>query len=785
MNDSDTRVAGGARFGPTTSDFNPILLQGVRGAPGIRARINQRAFEYASGMIADVLNQEIVKFRIPPIVQCLPQLNGCIQVYNVYVSRYRNPEQVAVYPAPPNRIGLQVQNVDVGVTANLGGQVVILMPMPLTGIVQANFHRATINLELSIEYGSHGPYLRVLACNARVAYADAYVEYGGIIGDTVNSLLRQRISNRVRRMIPGQICSQLPSIVNEKINSRLADLPRAIAASELFNLLIGALIGGIGGPTPSAQYCQAHCSGNKPINQTKLARAPPAASAVAQASAFVNQRNMAAELAPASQFPRAAHSGRPIITRGPQQRVYQTNQATVLRTVNTSTRPGARTVARSRSRAVPYRNGDQQNVMFVPVTKVKRQVARNYHLTSSNVIPTGGMVRISGRNGYEGGFGPVGAGGGGGFNPRGPRLPPPPPVPGAQPPMTAPSPAELCAKCPVNDTQSDPISILRQLTSSLDMRKLNDLYLSLQLLNIQATPNDFTVDISGEFSPNAQGGTPFGPSPTMFPSTNRNRMAEFIVSDYTINSLFYWLHRRQFLSIRIGPDTPVIGALLKTTCSDDEDVEPTEVELDEEARRRRSLYILEKTLEIQRRGKRQGLEILTDLGICLGDIMPVIREKYPKQKLAIQIRAVRAPSVIFSAGGNVTLDALADADIYINGTNNKVGTVTIALTLVVTVQMRGNRLTGSAQITNLKLTDNTGSLGLQQDGLDNVANIVKEPAQKLLSNALQKGITVNIPSGLGGLPITVNNPEIQIIDHGLYIATDVTISPSLLGVASG
>ncbi|KIH58651.1 hypothetical protein ANCDUO_11138 [Ancylostoma duodenale] len=113
---------------------------------------------------------------------------------------------------------------------------------------------ATIIVELAIERGPQGPYLRVLTCNARIGYADAYVEYGGILGDTFNSLLRQRISSRIRRIVSGQICSRLPSIVNEKINSRLVSLPKAIAASQLFNMLIGALMGGLGGPMPTAQY---------------------------------------------------------------------------------------------------------------------------------------------------------------------------------------------------------------------------------------------------------------------------------------------------------------------------------------------------------------------------------------------------------------------------------------------------------------------------------------------------------------------------------------------------
>ena len=52
----------------------------------------------------------------------------------------------------------------------------------------------------------------------------------------------------------------------------------------------------------------------------------------------------------------------------------------------------------------------------------------------------------------------------------------------------------------------------------------------------------------------------------------------------------------------------------------------------------------------------------------------VCREKYPNQKIAIQVRTVRAPSIVLSQakGGSATLDLIADADIYIDGTNNKV-----------------------------------------------------------------------------------------------------------------
>ncbi|KAK6043723.1 hypothetical protein COOONC_18772 [Cooperia oncophora] len=64
-------------------------------------------------------------------------------IYNLYVSRYRCPQNVVIYPAPPNRIVLSVQNLDIGITGNLGGQIVILLPIALFGIIQINIHQVS------------------------------------------------------------------------------------------------------------------------------------------------------------------------------------------------------------------------------------------------------------------------------------------------------------------------------------------------------------------------------------------------------------------------------------------------------------------------------------------------------------------------------------------------------------------------------------------------------------------------------------------------------------------
>ena len=48
-----------------------------------------------------------------------------------------------------------------------------------------------------------------------------------------------------------------------------------------------------------------------------------------------------------------------------------------------------------------------------------------------------------------------------------------------------------------------------------------------------------------------------------------------------------------------------------------------------------------------------------------------------------------------------------------------------------------------------------------------------------------QGVVLNIPSNVGGLPISIMNPSFRIIEHGLYVASDFTISPSLIGQLAG
>ncbi|VDM69608.1 unnamed protein product [Strongylus vulgaris] len=274
-------------------------------------------------------------------------------------------------------------------------------------------------------------------------------------------------------MIPGRICRQLPSILDERVNSRLASLPQTIGVTQILNLFGEALLG-IGGETPSAQYCETYCRANASI----AASQPPASeTSAALPSAPPASAPVDVSSGQASEVAKAPYKQRHAAGRGTPLHFLKNNKAcaTTLRTSTHSARPVVH-AAPSR-RKMPFRRGGEQE-----------------------------------------------------------------PAPSAP---SEPSPSDLCAKCPgaTGGAEGSMQQFLRLLGNQLDKSKVDDLYLSLQLLNTQASSNDFTIDLNGEFSPNAQGGTPFGAFPISFPSPYDNKMAEIILSDYTINTLLYWLHK--------------------------------------------------------------------------------------------------------------------------------------------------------------------------------------------------------------------------------------------------
>ncbi|CAD5205365.1 unnamed protein product [Bursaphelenchus okinawaensis] len=674
------------------------LAGGIPGGPGIRFRVNKPAFRYAGEMIAPILSNQIRNARIPGIHQCLPQVDGCIRVDNIFISNYQCPERIQIRPAAPNQVLIVVKNANFQVTGNLAGKVTVLAPLALGGQFVATAQGISISVGLTVQRSATGGLnVAISSCHATVGYIGLQIINGGTLGELASSpTFSQKISRAMKKILPPRVCAQLPQILNQQVNSRLGNIPMSIPLTKILEVAGGALKTVLGDDSAPKAECPAECKEGA-SSSSDAGTSSNDAGVEGGSSSDVNSQ-LSASPPPADPPSRGYGSAR----------ASKTHKTRVSR-VTGRVKPRSPRTATQLQR--PLRASPRSSTLSRHVIQAAQTVKRQVDCTPCN-------------------------GGGGG----------------------------------------DTASFLTTFTKSLDMSKLNDLQLSLGLLNTYASSQDFVADLQGEFSPNAVGGTPFSPFPLQFPAPQGPpRMVEGLVSDYTINSLLYWLHQKQFINIRIGPDTPKIGDILKTTCSDDEDegLEDHGVELDDGTGSSTDIALRKV------RAKRQDDDggSLADLGICLGDILPAVREEHPNEKIEIVVKSSEAPTVVLSDGkARVTLKI--DADLYIQSSQEKVGTIAVNLIADVEASTANGRLSGTATIDTLDLKDKEQTLGLTQEALDNLAGLGKDFVEKAINDALSKGISLNIPPGIGGLPVSFQNPDFRIIDHALYVAADLSVDPA-------
>ncbi|CAJ0575128.1 unnamed protein product, partial [Mesorhabditis spiculigera] len=628
-----------------------LVFQKSEANGGIRARINRKAFEDISPIAEQILNSEITKARLPPISQCIPQADGCLQIYNIFVARYKCPTSVKIRPAEPNVIRISVKGLDIGVTSNLGGRFVILMPIQLFGIVQANLFHVS---------------------------------------------LKKRLSKIIRKMAPPKICQQLPQVINEKLSGKLSAIPQSISVGQMVDLFGSALGLEEGGSetTTANQTLESLDAQNYEIEKQAIVRALMAAMDLVDGP----------EKNDLNRLPRA-----------------------------------------SRNSMEPESFGE--------IPKVRR----------SSGLSSGLKRKLRQSDDDD--------------------------------------------DSSSSATPSDPMALLKQFASKLDFKKLDDVSVSLGLVKTEASKCGFAVDLDGEFSQNAVGGTPYTPIRTDFPEQCDSHQAELILSDYSINTLLYNLHQKDFLSVSLGPDTPVIGALLKDCTSDDEDDdedEDNDVQLDDEdededkelkkkkrhvrhhkksakrhTKRSTRRAALLKAVKLQRDRRQIDLSSLSELGFCFG-ALPGIKEKYAGKTLSLTIHTNEVPKLEIT-GGEGKAEVGVDVDIYLNGTQTKIATIVIHMKASVKATLKDGTLKGSLEIDDLKINDKDGSTGFPQDAFDNISSLAKDMLGKVASEALEKGIPVEIPK-IPSLPIEIVNPEAHFIEHGLYIATDITTGPEALGL---
>uniref|UniRef100_A0A0N5AIX7 BPI2 domain-containing protein n=1 Tax=Syphacia muris TaxID=451379 RepID=A0A0N5AIX7_9BILA len=807
------------------------VAQCVQSFAGVRARINQRTFQYLSYIASDVINREITRTAIAPITECLPGplITGCINAYNLYVSRYRPPKSIAIHPSSPNKLVLSIDDLDLGLTGNLGGQINVLLPLSLYGIVQANVYGASLLVEVIIDKSSQCTLcMKVVGCSVKFRYVDICIQNGGLVGDLANGLFRQQINNMVGEKINGKVCSMVSQLVNEKINPKLREVPMSMPLTQLFSLAGNNLI------SSSVQQCSKRrnkCFGTSLLSQMSVLKQQHSGVASTLKSNRINDKavkgtvtvnstaidpeqkrseldniNRLSELltdgdadvtdtAPQAHLasdlknlttliPNIRHPNRDD-QKVAQAVIGNTYKATVIdkdthskekrRRLKRAMAQSPTTLRKVKSTAVDsdtaikipsrskfrqqlhnataarlhaaskHSHNSQRTFVVSAVTTKQTPVITHPDHRSSLVQQHGATVML--------------------LNPTNQKQADSTKIPlivndkavidvkksivmsgtarkrkkarvHACPTVCASGKANAlsdeenpCAGCPGADSVSDPMSVIVEILKSIDVSKLCNIVMNMELLSTYSSCCDYSAAFSGAFSVCGQL-PPICPAPYNFPpNPDTNAMVELLISEYTINSLLYQLYRSGALSGVVGPQTPKAGEFLRTTCS--------------------SGSKLTKMLS--------GGD-LDDLSICLGDILPTFSERYPKKSVSLRIYANSQPLVLlisrdalsvpincnFPGCGTIRLDVGVDfclSTINQCDQSNRVGTIDIIAVTTICITFQNEQLYGNAVVSELNIIDNQQTLGMDADGLQRFSMLGKE----LLSKVSSISISGNIP----------------------------------------
>uniref|UniRef100_A0A914W7B9 Lipid-binding serum glycoprotein N-terminal domain-containing protein n=1 Tax=Plectus sambesii TaxID=2011161 RepID=A0A914W7B9_9BILA len=568
---------GGGRGGGGggNSDYNPELNNGRRGNPGLKAKFNQRAFQYLSNIADDLIAAEIPKTRLEPIQQSVPQFNGYITAYNLYLSRFRRATRTAIYPSAPNHINIAVENFDIGVTGNLAGQLVVLVPLQISGIIDVIAQGISLTMVTALEADCSGrPSIRVLGCSAHIDYINVNIINGGLIGNIINTQFKSQIVGMLSPVMSKLLCTRAAQFVTNDLSSKLAGIPTRISIGQVLGKLL-----------PKSSNCIQ--KRNRKLKLLQRAGRVSARGALTRKSSKHVVRS------------------RPIV-----ERASEVKRRIAARQHSVQSYSGDRLVSGKTGVNDAHTDADV-DAETDPDLDVDVDVGSDVGSDSDSDEPT----KVP--DGAETVIDP---------NAGGPNDP----------------------TFKADSACSNSGDSLAALTSLFDVHRLDNYYLSLGLVGQpHASSCCLAVDLLGEIAPNGAC-TPFGPAPMQFPCCG-TKMAEALISDHVINSFLYHAHREGIFRATLDNNTPKIGKFLKTTC-------PAEAPEDDS----------------------EDGGGLGGLNICLGDIIPVLREKYPDKNVQLSLSTERAPSVILrkATGAHIDLMALVDV-IAVANPPAKVGTLGI------------------------------------------------------------------------------------------------------------
>ncbi|CAJ0589972.1 unnamed protein product [Cylicocyclus nassatus] len=258
----------------------------------------------------------------------------------------------------------------------------------------------------------------------------------------------------------------------------------------------------------------------------------------------------------------------------------------------------------------------------------------------------------------------------------------------------------------------------RDVNRFFNVDRLRHMMIDLTLLDASATREDFTVGMSGRLSSTKIGdGSPFHvPFPFRVPQNHNRRMAEIVISEYSVNSMLYFAHRTNSLLFHVDSHSPGVGSLLKTTCTADE--------------------------------------------VCLSDQVEEVGREYPGQSLELIIRTTSPPIMAFRKDV-VKLYMEGRCLFFLEGTRQKVGVIPFTTEVELFLQTVGNHLKGRVSIGRLTFNNGIEFFKLTADDLDGLRKTTKTALENMANAILNAGIPLSNSSPNSPLRLSAVHVSVQ------------------------
>ncbi|CAD6193615.1 unnamed protein product [Caenorhabditis auriculariae] len=291
------------------------------------------------------------------------------------------------------------------------------------------------------------------------------------------------------------------------------------------------------------------------------------------------------------------------------------------------------------------------------------------------------------------------------------------------------------SKSATPNTSRQKITLTRNdVNNFFNLDRLAHVMVDTTLMDAASTSHDFSLGIAGNaFSTRSHGVSPYSvPHPFRLPHNEKRKMVEVVVSEYTINSLFYQAHRTNSLLFHVDSKTPGVGGLLKTTCTADE--------------------------------------------VCISDEVDRIGKVHPNRRLELIIRTTQPPKIALSSD-TLTLSLAGRCIFFLEGTRQKVGVIPFTAVVNMRIHMVEPKLKVDVKIQSLEFANGIDFLGLNADDLDGLRKTTKKALETMINGATNDGFqlsTANLKT-----PIRLSSPHISVLPGSILLQADVDLYKTL------